>query len=70
VWTYGRVIPPSLLGAREPTKEIPVGGGIARFYATRGGVLIGERSISSGTVAVRTPSNDAAFMAVASVRPM
>ena len=70
VWTYGRVIPPPLLGAREPAKEIPVGGGIARFYATRGGVLIGERSISSGTVAVRTPSNDAAFMAVASVRPM
>lgn len=70
VWTYGRVIPPPLLGAREPAKEIPVRGGIARFYATRGGVLIGERSTPSGTVAVRTPSNAAAFNAVERVRPM
>jgi hypothetical protein len=70
VWTYGRVIPPPLLGAREPAKEIPVDGGIARFYATRGGVLIGERSFSSGTVAVRTPSNGAAYDAVLRVRPM
>jgi hypothetical protein len=70
VWTYGRVIPPPLLGARAPAKEIPVRGGVARFYATRGGVLIGERSIPSGTVAVRAPANAAAYNAMTIVRPL
>jgi hypothetical protein len=70
VWTYGRVIPPPLLGIREPAKTIPIAGGVARFYATRSGVLIGERSIPSGTVAVRAAGNADAFSAIARVHPM
>jgi len=70
VWTYGRVIPPSLLGSRTPAKTIPLAGGVGRFYAARGGALIGERSIPGGTVAVSTPGNAAAFSALTVVRPM
>jgi len=70
VWSYGRVIPPPLLGIREPAKTIPVAGGVARFYATRSGVLIGERSTSSGTVAVRAAGNGDAFTAITDVRSM
>jgi hypothetical protein len=70
VWTYGRVIPPPLLGVREPAKTIPVRGGVARLYASRGGILIGERSIRSGTVAVHAPGNADVFTAITNVRPM
>jgi hypothetical protein len=70
VWTYGRVIPTPLLGAREPEKTIPVKGGVARFYATRRGILIGERSIRSGTVAVHAPGNADAFTAITRARPL
>ena len=70
VWSYGRVIPPPLLGIREPAKTIPVAGGVARFYATRSGVLIGERSTPSGTVAVRAAGNGDAFTAITDVRSM
>jgi hypothetical protein len=70
VWTYGRVIPPPLLGARVPEKTVPVGGGVVRFYAARGGALIGERSIPGGTVAVRTPGNADAFTALTVVHPL
>lgn len=70
VWSYGRVIPPPLLGAREPAKTIPVAGGVARFYATRSGVLIGERSTPTGTVAVRGTGNGDAFTAITDLRPL
>jgi len=36
----------------------------------KGGILVGERSIPSGTVAVGSPGNDTAFRALGSVRPM
>jgi len=65
VWTYGRVVPPPLLGARVPLKTLPMNGGVARFYAARSGrLLIGERSVRGGTVAVTTPGNDEAFTAL------
>ena len=70
IWTYGRVIPPPLLGAQVPLKTIPLGGSIGRFYETRGGILVGERSIPSGTVAVESPGNGAAFSALTVVRPL
>jgi hypothetical protein len=71
LWTYGRVIPPSLLGARVPGKAIPLSGGaIGRFYSTPGGVLIGERSIASGTVAVEAPENTSTYTALGEVRPL
>jgi hypothetical protein len=70
VWTYSRVVPPPLLGARVPEKTIPLGGGVARFYGTRGGGLVGERTIPGGTVAVSTPENAAAFTALTVVRPL
>jgi hypothetical protein len=70
VWSYGRVIPPPLLGAREPAKTIPVAGGVARFYATRSGILIGERSTPAGTVAVRAAGNGDAFTAITKARPL
>jgi hypothetical protein len=70
VWSYGRVIPPPLLGAREPAKTIPVAGGVARFYATRSGILIGERSTPTGTVAVRAAGNGDAFTAISKARPL
>ena len=70
IWTYGRVIPPQLLGAQVPLKTIPLGESTGRFYETRGGTLVGERSIPSGTVAVESPGNDAAFAALGSARPL
>jgi hypothetical protein len=70
VWTYGRVVPPPLLGKRVPLKTLPVKGGVARFYAARSGALIGERSIKGGTVAVMTPGNEDAFTALMVVRPL
>jgi hypothetical protein len=70
IWTYGSVIPPQLLGAQVPLKTIPLGGSTARFYETRGGVLVGERSIPSGTVAVESPGNNTAFSALGSARPL
>jgi hypothetical protein len=70
VWTYSRVVPPPLLGARVPEKTIPLGGGVARFYGTRGGGLVGERTIPGGTVAVSTPGNADAFTALTVVRPL
>jgi hypothetical protein len=69
LWTYGRVIPPPLLGARVPAKAIPIGGGVARFYSTGRG-LVGERSIPGGTVAVQAPGNGSAFAALGQVRPL
>ena len=70
IWTYGRVIPPPLLGAQVPLKTIPLGGSIGRFYETRGGILVGERSIPSGTVAVESPGNDSTYTALGRVRPV
>ena len=71
VWTYSLVVPPPLLGARVPEKTIPLGGGVARFYGTRGGGLVGERTIpGGGTVAVVTPANTDAFTALTVVRPL
>ena len=71
LWTYGRVIPPPLLGARVPGKTLPLSGGaVGRFYSTPGGVLIGERSIPSGTVAVEAPENLSAYSALGKVRPV
>jgi hypothetical protein len=71
VWTYSRVVPPPLLGARVPEKTIPLGGGVARFYGTRDGGLVGERTIpGGGTVAVVTPANTDAFTALTVVRPL
>jgi len=71
VWTYSRVVPPPLLGARVPEKTIPLGGGVARFYGTRGGGLVGERTIPGGdTVAVVTPANTDAFTALTVVRAL
>lgn len=70
VWTYSRVVPPPLLGARVPEKTIPLDGGVARFYAAHGGGLIGERTIPGGTVAVSSPGNDTAFTALTVVRPL
>ena len=70
IWTYGRVIPPPLLGAQVPLKTIPLGGSIGRFYETRGGILVGERSIPSGTVAVASPRNDLAYAALGSAKPL
>jgi hypothetical protein len=70
IWTYGRVIPPPLLGAQVPLKTIPLGGSTGRFYETRGGILVGERSIPSGTIAVESPGNDAAYAALGSAKPL
>jgi hypothetical protein len=70
VWTYSSVVPPPLLGSRVPEKTVPLGGGVARFYAARGGGLIGERTIPGGTVAVSTPGNAEAFTALTVVRPL
>ena len=71
LWTYGRVIPPPLLGARAPGKTLPLSGGaVGRFYSTPGGVLIGERSIPAGTVAVEAPENLSAYSALGKVRPL
>jgi hypothetical protein len=64
------VIPPPLLGAQVPLKTIPLGGSIGRFYETRGGILVGERSIPSGTVAVESPGNDSTYTALGRVRPV
>ena len=70
IWTYGRVIPPPLIGAQAPLKTIPLGGSTGRFYETRRGILVGERSIPSGTVAVESPGNASAYSALGVVRPM
>jgi RNA polymerase sigma-70 factor (ECF subfamily) len=71
LWAYGRVIPPPLLGAQVPGKTLPLSGGaVGRFYSTPGGVLIGERSIPSGTVAVEAPENLSAYSALGKVRPV
>ncbi len=70
VWTYGRVIPPSLLGSRTPAKTIPLAGGVGRFYSTVGGVVVGERTTSSGTVAVVAPENAATYTALGKVAPL
>jgi hypothetical protein len=70
VWSYERVVPPPLVGLREPAKTIPIAGGVARFYATRSGVLIGERTTPSGTVAVRAAGNGDAFTAITDLRPL
>src|SRR4029078_12174570 len=42
LWTYGRVIPPSLLASRIPGKAIPVAGGVARVYLTTRALLDGD----------------------------
>ena len=70
IWTYGRVIPPPLLGAQVPLKTIPLDGATGRFYETRSGILVGERSIPSGTVAVESPGNDSTYTALGEARPM
>jgi hypothetical protein len=70
LWTYGRVIPPPLLGARIPGKSLPIGGVIGRFYTTPAGMLIGERSIRSGTVAIVSPGNGSTYAALGRVRPV
>jgi hypothetical protein len=70
VWTYGRVIPPSLLGSHTPTKTIPLTGGIGRFYSTIGGVVVGERTIPAGTVAVEAPENASTYTALGKARPV
>ena len=65
VWTYGRVIPPSLIASRTPGKTIPLAGGIGGFYSTIGGLLVGERSIpAGGTVAVAAPGNASTYSAL------
>ena len=70
IWTYGRVIPPPLLGAQVPLKTIPLDGSTGRFYETRGGILVGERSIPAGTVAVESLGNASAYSALGAVKPM
>jgi hypothetical protein len=70
IWTYGRVMPPPLLGAQAPLKTIPLDGSTGRFYETRSGILVGERSIPSGTVAVESPGNDTTFTALGKAHPM
>jgi hypothetical protein len=70
LWTYGRVIPPSLLASRIPGKTIPVVGGVGRFYMTIGGLLIGERTVATGTVAVEAPANASTYAALGKARPI
>ena len=70
VWTYGRVIPPSLLASRIPGKTIPVVGGLGRFYMTIRGLLVGERMVATGTVAVEAPANASTYAALGRVRPV
>lgn len=70
LWTYGRVIPPSLLASRIPGKTIPVAGGVGRFYMTIGGLLIGERTVATGTVAVEAPANASTYAALGKARPI
>ena len=70
VWTYGRVIPPSLLGSRTPAKTIPLAGGVGRFYSTMAGIVVGERTTVSGTVAVVAPGNASTYTALGKVAPL
>jgi hypothetical protein len=73
VWDYGRVVPPPLIGAALPVKTAPFGSGVARFYASRHGRLIGELNrAGGGTAAVVAPerTKETIFAAVAALRPI
>jgi hypothetical protein len=72
VWNYGPAVPPPLLGATLPVKEVPLGHRFARFYASRRGELVGEIDRRGGTSAVVAPqyTKEDVFTAVAALRPL
>lgn len=58
VWNYTTVVPPELVAGRlsAPSKTLPAGKGLARFYESRTGRVVAELETGGRSVAVVAPT--------------